>query len=133
VTAVPARAPRQSERRRDGNAEARIQSAAVEWIRWCAPQCVVFHPANGGLRSKSEAARLKWIGVLPGIPDLVVLAPVGRVFFLEVKVPDRRLSVDQRDIFDRLVALGIDAAIVRSVDDVRMAFRVWGIKTREAA
>ena len=120
------------ERRRDGNAEARIQAAVVEWIRWCAPQTVVFAIPNGGLRGKAEAARLRWTGVLAGVPDLAVLAPVGKVFFLEVKTPDGRLSADQAEMFDQLVALGIDAAIVRSVDDVRAAFRAWGIETREA-
>ena len=121
------------ERRRDANGEARIQASVVEWIRWCSPQCVVFAIPNGGLRSKSEAARLKWCGVLAGIPDLAVLAPVGRVFFLEVKTPDGRLSLDQREMFDRLVVLGHDAAIVRSIEDVRFAFHAWRIKTREAA
>ncbi len=120
------------ERRRDGNAEARIQAAIVEWIRVCAPQTVVFAIPNGGLRGKAEAARLKWCGVLPGIPDLAVLAPDGNAFFLEVKTPDGYLSAEQRKMFDQLVALGINAAVVRSVEDVRMAFRAWGIKTREA-
>ena len=121
-----------AERRRDGNAEARIQAAVVEWIRWCAPQTVVFAIPNGGLRGKAEAARLRWTGVLAGIPDLAVLAPVGKVFFLEVKAPGGSLSAEQREMFHQLVALGIDAAIVRSVEDVRMAFREWGIETREA-
>jgi hypothetical protein len=124
--------PQPVERRRDGNAEARIQAAVVEWIRWCAPQVVVFAIPNGGLRGKAEAARLRWTGVLAGIPDLAVLAPVGKVFFLEVKAPDGGLSAEQREMFHQLVALGIDAAIVRSVQDVRMAFREWGIETREA-
>jgi hypothetical protein len=120
------------ERRRNGNAEARIQAAIFEWANWCAPQCLVFHPANGGLRSKAEAARLRWMGVVAGIPDLVVLAPVGKVYFLEVKTPDGRLSFEQSEIFGRFVALGVGAAVVRSVDDARRAFRAWGIKTREA-
>jgi hypothetical protein len=93
---------------------------------------VVFSIPNGGLRGKAEAARLRWTGVLAGIPDLAVLAPVGKVFFLEVKTPDGRLSAEQREMFDQFVALGIDAATVRSVEDVRMAFRAWGIETREA-
>ena len=122
----------QPERRRDGNREARLQAAVVEWIRWCAPQTVVFAIPNGGLRGKAEAARLRWTGVQAGIPDLAVLAPVGKVFFLEVKAPDGRLSGEQREIFDRFVALGIDAAVVRSIEDVRQAFHVWGLKTREA-
>ena len=120
------------ERRRNGNAEARIQAAVVEWIKWCAPQTVVFAVPNGGLRSKAEAARMRWTGTLAGVPDLAVLAPVGKVYFLEVKTPDGRLSSEQSEMFDCLTALGIGAAIVRSVDDARRAFSAWGIKTREA-
>jgi hypothetical protein len=117
----------------DRNAEARIQAAIVEYVRWVAPQVVIFAVPNGGLRGKAEAARLKWTGVLAGVPDLVVLAPRGRTFLIEVKIPSGRLSADQEEMFDRLVALGHDAAIVRSLDDVRAAFGAWGIETREAA
>src|SRR5271156_159440 len=67
------------------------------------------------------------------IPDLCVLAPVGRVFFLEIKTPVGRLSDPQRETFDRLVALGVPRAIVRSIEDVRRAFTEWRIETREAA
>ena len=120
------------ERRRNGNAEARIQAAIVEWARWCAPQTIVFAIPNGGLRGKAEAARLRWTGVLAGVPDLAVLAPVGKIYFLEVKTPDGRLSSEQSEMFNQFVALGVGAAVVRGVDDVRRAFRAWGIKTREA-
>jgi hypothetical protein len=71
-------------RRRDGNAEARIQAAIVEWVRIAAAGVLIFAVPNGGFRSKAEAARLKWTGVLAGIPDLVIIAPIGRAFFLEV-------------------------------------------------
>ena len=118
--------------RRDFNAEARVQASIVEHARLVAPDILVFAVPNGGLRSKAEAARMKWTGTLAGIPDLVVIAPVGRVFFIEVKTPAGRLSDDQRAIFDRLVALGTPRAIVRSIDDVRRVFAEWRISTREA-
>ena len=85
MTALPAPAPQPTERRRDSNAEARRQAAIVEFVRWCAPQVTIFHAANGGLRSKSEAARLKWQGVLAGVLDLVLILPEGRVAFWEVQ------------------------------------------------
>jgi hypothetical protein len=118
--------------RRDFNAEARIQAAIVEWVRTVAPGVLIFAVPNGGLRSKAEAARLKWTGVVAGIPDLVVIAPIGRVFLLEVKTASGRLSEDQHAIFGLLVALGTPRAIVRSIEDVRCAFVEWGIETREA-
>jgi hypothetical protein len=44
-----------------------------------------------------------------------------------------RLSEVQRDIHERLAALGTRPAVVRSVADVREAFKAWRIETREAA
>jgi hypothetical protein len=75
----------------------------------------------------------KSIGVTAGIPDLVLIAPKGRVHFVEVKSETGRLSPDQRGIRSWLEELGCPVAVVRNIDDVRNAFAAWGIKTREAA
>jgi hypothetical protein len=119
--------------RRDLNAEARIQAAIVEWIRTVAPGVLVFAIPNGGLRTKAEAARLKWTGTLAGVPDLAIVAHGGRIYFIEVKTADGTLSADQRTLRDWLIALGCAPAICRSVDDVRRSFAAWGISTREGA
>jgi VRR-NUC domain len=119
-------------RRGDCNAEARIQAAIVEWIRVVAPFIMVFAVPNGGLRSKPEATRMRWTGVLAGVPDLAVVAPGGRIFFIEVKAPGGYLSAAQRAMHGRLVALGTAAATVRPVDEAREALAHWGIPTREA-
>jgi hypothetical protein len=80
-------------RRRRGNAEDHIQAAVVEWVRTVAPHVVAFAVPNGGLRSKSEAAKLKWTGTLAGVPDLVLIAqPGGRAHFIEVKTADGRVE-----------------------------------------
>jgi hypothetical protein len=118
---------------RDHNAEARIQAAIVDWARTVAPDLIVFHSPNGGLRSKSEAARLKWIGTLAGVPDLVILGRDGQCWLLEVKAPGGYLSDEQRAIRDRCTAMRIPFAVVRSIDDARRAFEVWKIETRETA
>ncbi len=84
---------------------------------------LVFHVANGGLRTKREAAKLKWTGVLAGVPDLVVIAPsTGRcahIYFIEVKAEKGVLSIDQE-------------IVINKIDDVRAAFKVWRIRTRES-
>lgn len=126
-------APLQVQKARDFNAEARIQAGIVAWVRANVPDVLIFHCPNGGLRSKAEVAKWKWIGVVAGTPDLIVVAPGGHVFFLEVKTAEGRLSDSQREIFDRLAALGTPRAIVRSVDDVRHAFDVWNIPVKEAS
>jgi len=118
--------------RRDGNLEARVQAAMVEWVRAVAPSLVIFHPANGGWRSKAEAARFKWLGVLAGVPDLCVIGQDGAVYFIEVKAEGGSLSPAQRDMRDRLTAMRVPYAVARSIDDVRQAFAIWGIQTREA-
>jgi len=115
------------------NLEDRTQAAIVDWIRVCAPGCLVFHVPNGGLRSKREASRFKWIGVVAGIPDLIIWAPGGRTYTIEVKAPEGVLRKNQKTIAARMNVLEIPRCIARSIDDVRAAFAQWGLETREAA
>ena len=119
-------------RRRDANAEARIQAAIVAWVRTVAPDLLIFSIPNGGLRNKAEAAKLKWTGALAGVWDICILADHGQAYVMETKTDDGRLSKEQREIEDEyLIPLRVPHAVVRSIDDARRAFSVWGIKTRE--
>ncbi len=118
--------------RRDFNAEARIQAAIVEWVRTVAPGVLIFAIPNGGLRSKAEAALMEWTGVVAGVPDLTIIAPTGRVFFLEVKMASGRLSEDQRAVLDLLIALGRAARLCVRLMTFGASFVEWGIETREA-
>ena len=112
-------------RRRNGNAEAEAQAAIVAWIRLVAPNVVAFAIPNGGLRTKSEAAKLRWIGVLAGIPDLCVVAPGGRAFFIEVKAPGAGVvSPVQWDMIDRLRVLGSPTEIGRASCRERVLWQV---------
>ena len=120
------------ERRRNGNAEARIQAAIVEYVRYVAPQVVIFHVPNGGLRSRSEAARFKWVGTLAGVLDLVLVLPDGRVAFWEIKTSAGHLSDAQWAFINRLEDLGHVCAVVRDIDDARRELAELGIITREA-
>jgi hypothetical protein len=129
----PRKAENSEVRPRDRNAEARIQAAIVEWIRTVAPQLIAFHVPNGGYRTPAEAARMKWVGVLAGVPDIIVLGLDGRCWLIEVKGPGGSLSPDQRAIRDRCTVLRIPYCVAKSIDDVRVAFGIWGIETREAA
>lgn len=119
-------------RRADLNAETKIQFAVLEFIRAVAPDCFVFHIANGGYRTPAEAARFRWQGVVAGVPDLCLVAPGGRVHFIEVKTPGGSLSAAQREIHEILARLGAPVAIARGVDDARRALTAWGIEMREA-
>ena len=118
--------------KRDHNAEAREQAAIVEYVRWVAPEVIIFHVANGGLRSKPEAARLRWMGVLPGVPDLILVLPAGRSAFWECKWKGS-LSDDQKTFIKRLTELGHSWAVVRTIEDARRELIALGIETRESA
>lgn len=84
---------------------------------------LLHHIPNGGLRSKSEAKRLKGAGVKPGVPDLCL--PVAKQkkngLYIEMKAPaidqgDKktakgRLSKEQVIWLDRLNAQGYHATV----------------------
>jgi hypothetical protein len=118
---------------RDLNAEAKIQAAIVEYVRTVAPQVKIYAVPNGGLRSKREAARLKWTGVLAGVLDLILLLPEARCAHWEVKTLNGRLENEQESMIDWLEANGHVWAIVQSIDDARRELYRLGVETREAA
>lgn len=114
------------------NPEDLVHKAVLTWIRRVAPHCFVFHPANGGSRHRLEAIKLKMLGVVAGVPDLIVFGPGGRAYCLEVKAEKGSLQPTQKAFARQMEDLGIGWALVRSVDDARAAFASWGIETREA-
>lgn len=108
-----------------------LQRAVLDYIRVVLPHAVVFHVPNGGYRNAIEGARLKRLGVMAGVADLVLLAGQGRVFFLELKAPKGRTTEAQEAFGEAARALGCGWALIRSIDDLALAFKAWGIKTRE--
>lgn len=93
--------------------EEQEQMTVIEWSRLMAKQFPdledLIHVPNGGLRSKSEAVRLKRLGVRPGVSDLFLPAPVGKYHGLWVEMKRRkggRLEPEQKDWIDRMNAKG---------------------------
>lgn len=111
--------------------EDKVHVAILDWIRTVAPQCLPFHVPNEGERTASAAVNLQRLGLVPGIPDLAILAPGGRVYFIEVKAQGGVLSKAQRAINDRFLEMGQPYAVCRSIDDARVAFKHWKLDTRE--
>lgn len=111
--------------------EDRLQKSIVDWLRLCVPNSVVFAVPNEGKRSFAQQARHKALGMLRGVTDLVLVTNRG-VFFIEVKGPKGRVSPEQDDFMGWCRSLGHGAAVVRSLDDVRLALKAWGVQHREA-
>ena len=105
--------------------EQQIQCAVVEYLRILENlgELLVFHPANGGARSKAEGAIFKTLGVLPGVPDLVILFPGNRCAFVEIKSAKGRLSEAQQRFKNQVEHFGFEYAECRSVTEVEAFVR----------
>jgi hypothetical protein len=102
--------------------ELQLQISLIEHLGYrCRSDVVYFHVPNGEERDKRVAAKLKAMGVLPGVADLVFVWSDGdgRVqnLYLELKVPGRTPSLDQLDFRDRIVAAGAHHAFAYSIDE----------------
>jgi hypothetical protein len=112
--------------------ETKIQAAIVGYLRAVLVDCLVWHTPNGGYRTPTEARRLIDMGVLPGVLDVQILAPMGRCYFIEVKREDGTLEPSQEAFIAFCMNRGVPYCIARSIDDVKTAVRAWGLRSREA-
>lgn len=116
---------------------------------------LVLHVPNGGGRSKAEAGILKAMGVLAGMPDLLVIGPHPddlrvrlrhpTVIAIELKAPPKmtktgkpsqakpRVSDAQRDVIAALGACGIPTLVVRDMDEAIRALKELGVPLRGRA
>ena len=113
--------------------EDHVQASIVEWLRMVLPRAVVSSVPLGGLRTKKEAAKLRWTGALKGIPDLFVALPAGRTLWVECKAAKGSLEPEQKAVHAALSDLGHTVIVARDVEDVRSALQSLGVRTREAA
>ena len=72
---------------------------------------LMFHVPNGGARDKITGARLKRMGVLPGIPDIFL--PIARSGFhglwIELKAKGKKPRPEQMNVLNGLIAEGYAA------------------------
>ena len=120
-----------AEMRMGKNAEAHRQAAIVRYVRAVAPHVRIWHVPNGGLRNKREAAKLRWTGLMAGVPDLTLMLPEGQTCFWEVKTPRRGLSEEQKNFRAAADELGHRFTVVRSIEDARKELALMGVQTRE--
>lgn len=111
-----------------GRPEAAIQRAIRARLAFHGIVCVAV--PNEGRRSVANGRMMKATGLLPGFPDLILLAPGGRVAFLEVKAPAGRVSSAQSEAHAMLERLGHHVAVVRSQDEAVDVLRGWGLLTQ---
>ena len=103
-----------------------LQRAVFEHIRVRSVPVFVWHTPNGGWRSKAEAAIMKGLGVLPGIPDVIAIKG-GRVYALELKTPGGRLTEQQEQVLIALREAGATAAHAHGLDQALRLLEAWGL------
>ena len=114
--------------------EEQIQGAVASYLDRALPEDAVWmHVPNGGARHPAVAAKLKWAGVKPGAPDVLVVWK-GRAIWIELKAAKGTLSDAQKAMQERLTLSGaVVFPIARSVDEVEGFLRGVGIPLKARA
>ena len=76
--------------------------------------------------SFKQRATLKKMGLVPGMPDLAILAN-GTIYFMELKVEDGVLNKHQKIIIPRLIEKGYQVAIVYNFEQAVEQLKMWGV------
>ncbi len=127
--------------------EQELQKTIVQGLRLGLPHgWMVCHLPNGGKRTNVEGAIFKAMGVVPGMPDLMIMGvrhfedgkaleyPEPVCCFMEVKSASTgRLTEAQVSVHDRLTDLGFKVAVVRSWGDVVDRCKDWQLPLRISA
>ena len=102
-----------------------IQKYAADLLRLYAQHACIWHSIpNESPRSPRYANRLKQLGMLPGVADMV-LTVYGKTHYLEFKSPKGRQTEAQKQFECQCRATGIPYALARSVDDVNRILDGW--------
>lgn len=105
------------------DSELKIQAQAWQWAWTNLPKTrrLLFHVPNGGYRTVVEAAQLKASGVVPGIPDLILLIPAKGFSCLEIEVkePGGRVSADQTEVHTIHRQAGAKVVVCWSIEEIK--------------
>lgn len=93
-----------------------LQIACVRHAHILFPQIrgLLFHPANGGKRNIIEATKFKAMGVVAGVPDLLLLWQ-GKLYAFELKSTSGHISQNQEIIQKKWQEHGVETIIVKDV------------------
>jgi hypothetical protein len=112
---------------RKRNPETAIQCTLVDHLKARGiPGLMWWHTPNEGYRTKSEAARLQAMGVLPGVSDLL-LFHAGKLYCLELKAQGGRASEDQLAFVGAMDRAGAYTAIATGLDRALATLEAWGL------
>ena len=106
-------------RKRSELPEAKLQIAAVEWLKEKMPELVVIATHNESAWKRVNF--FKKMGMLPGASDLIIIG-LEQVIFVEFKSPTGRLSKDQIAFKMKVESLGHTYLVIRYLSDLKRFF-----------
>jgi hypothetical protein len=113
--------------------EQQVQKAVLGHLAWRAVPGVWWcHYPAGGWRSPIEAAIFKSLGVVAGVPDLLLVRD-GQLYALELKAEAGRLTDVQSDAQAKMRRAGAIVATARGVDEALGQLVLWGLIRPEAS
>lgn len=118
--------------KRPSQSENEIQRGIVAYLRATLINAQVFAVPNRAPRTRSGRASNATPGLLPGVPDLMIIVPGGRCYFIEVKTLKGTTSEHQDRFLSWCAISSVPYAIARSIDDARTAVAAWRLDSREA-
>lgn len=107
--------------------ESQLHLSVAELLDWILipPTFYTTFPAGYGRLSRATAGLLKAKGMVPGMPDIFIFhgsaIRTTRVIGIELKVPGRAPSANQRTAHAKLQAVGVRVYVCKSQNDVIMA------------
>lgn len=109
------------------NPESDLQRAIVQHLKLRAPANVIWYAIPNGIpASKRTGARFKAEGMLAGAPDMAFVLADGRAAFMEIKAAGGRLSAEQKAFEAKCSAMGVEHAVVYSIDQALAVLTAWG-------
>lgn len=108
-------------------AELQLHKQVVALLRQIgAPRWQWWHTPNGERRDAATGAKLKSMGVMPGVPDLVLVSPAGVFHGLELKAKGGTLSDAQARFQIWAAANGVAYSVADDFDQALAVLKAWG-------
>jgi len=101
--------------------EEKLQGICYKWAinkYKCLRFGCLFHVPNGGTRVKREAIMFKSIGVVAGIPDMILIHK-GVTYGIELKTTTGTVSDKQLKVHQSWKDQGIDTFVIRTFEEFK--------------
>lgn len=95
-----------------------LQIQVINYLRYQHPKSIFFHVPNGGNRNAIEGAKFKRMGVLSGVPDILILNSNYSYngLALELKIKPNKPTKNQIDVMKKFEDVGFQVEVCYDLD-----------------